>query len=157
MEKLPDYKDILSDLATKYDGWFNAHSHLDRAGTLDVNYWNYVGINPMQVATYPLKAKQNLVGDLHKGPAYTKEDLEQRMAAILELMIKCNTRRVDTLIDASSDIGTVAIDAALKIKKEFMPRIDVRIGTQPIFGFKDCKRHPERWEGAVAEGDQKFF
>lgn len=140
------YEEILRDLAKDMDGWVNAHTHLDRANTLDPRYWKGASVNPFEAATLSLAVKQNLTGELHKGLAYTQEDLEMRIAAELTKMRKCGVKSVTSLIDATPDIGMVAIDAALTVQKKFKGKIEFRIGTQPIFGFKNPSVNPDRWE-----------
>lgn len=145
-ESLSVYKKQLNDLSKEYSGWENAHTHLDRAATLDPKYWRHVGINPLEAATLPLKVKQNLVGELHKGEAYTPENLEERIGAQLDRMILFSTKKVVSLIDATPDIGMVAMDVALALKEKYRDRIDFVVGTQPIFGFKNPVENPDRWE-----------
>jgi len=148
-ESLSEYEKHLRKLQKEHGGWVNIHTHLDRADTLDPIYWEHAGINPLEAATFPLKVKQNLVGELHKGPAYTKEDLERRINHQLERMILLGTKKVCSLIDATPDIGLRAIDVALKMKKKFKGRIEFIVGTQPIFGFKNPQANPDRWETFV--------
>jgi hypothetical protein len=40
-------------------------------------YFSHIGLDPMEASSYPLRAKQNLVGNLHMEPAYTEEDLRK--------------------------------------------------------------------------------
>jgi len=138
------YEMILIDLARKYNGWINAHTHLDRADTLEAKFWVHAGIDPLEAATLPLSVKQNLTGELHKGLAYTKESLKERMERQLQQMIANGTKRVVSLIDATPDIGMVAIEAALGLKRKYRDKIDFKIGPQPIFGFK--QEGSERWD-----------
>jgi cytosine deaminase len=133
----------------------NAHAHLDRAETLDRRYLAHAGIDPLEASSYPLRVKQNLVGDLHRGPAYKQDDLRKRTSLLLSAMAgEFNTGRVDSLIDTTADIGRVAFDTAMELKAEFSGRIDFRVGSYPIFGFKDSE--PQRWkvfEEASKEAD----
>lgn len=140
------YKKMAYSLIKGCGGWFNAHAHLDRANTLDPKYWVHAGIDPLEAATYPLYLKQNLTGELHKGLAYSENDLIKRMSDQIEQMVACKTRRVDTLIDATPDIGLIAVNSALRLKEKYKEKIDIRVGTQPIFGFKNPKENPDRWD-----------
>src|SRR3989344_54955 len=54
----------------KFGGWINAHTHLDRANTFSKKYFAHVNINPVEAASFSLRVKQDLVGNLHTGPAY---------------------------------------------------------------------------------------
>lgn len=138
------YETILINLARQYGGWINAHTHMDRADTLDAAFWVHAGIDPLEAATLPLSVKQNLTGELHKGLAYTKESLQARMERQLKQMIANGTKEVVSLIDATPDIGMIAIKTALALKKKYQGRIDFKIGPQPIFGFKQEKS--DRWK-----------
>ena len=86
-----------------------------------------------------------MAGELHKGPAYSRESLVERMSMMLEKSMLFHVKEVTSFIDASSDIGFKAIEAALEVKKNFKDDILFRIGTQPIFGFKNSTAS-ERWE-----------
>jgi cytosine/adenosine deaminase-related metal-dependent hydrolase len=156
----------LRRLVKQKHGIINAHAHLDRAETLDKRYLAHVGIGPVEASTYPLSVKQNLTGDLHRGPAYTSEDLRRRMSKLLEAMAECfDVVKVYSLIDTTADIGRKAFDIALELKNEFRETIDFRVGSYPIFGFKD--NEPDRWKvfedasqeadfvGALPERDEK--
>lgn len=145
-EALSLYEKKLLKRAEEYGGWVNAHAHLDRADTLDPRYWERASIDPLEAATLSLKVKQNLTGELHKSGAYSYKDLKDRMAHQLERMICFGTKMVASLIDATPDIGLKAIIPALELKEEFKGRIDFRVGTQPIFGFKNPVVNSDRWD-----------
>ncbi len=144
--KFIDWSQTIERQIHEFGGWVNAHTHLDRANTNDPQYWNHVDINPEEASEFPLSVKQDLVGDLHKGPAYQAEDLYQRMKSELNRMILINTKQVISFIDASPDIDFVAIEQAVKLKEEFRGKIDLRIAVSPIFGFKRPVDDPDRWE-----------
>ncbi|MFH1326263.1 MAG: hypothetical protein ABIH48_02230 [Candidatus Falkowbacteria bacterium] len=145
-EALSDYGKKLLEYVQGYGGFVNAHAHPDRATTNNLLYWQRAGIDPYEAATYPLSLKQSLTGELHQGEAYTAMDLEKRMTTQFDRMIDFFTKEVTILIDATPDIELIAIDTAIKVRKKFADRINIRIGTQPIFGFKDPKQNPDRWE-----------
>ena len=156
----------LRKLVLDKGGAMNAHAHLDRAETLDRKYLSHVGIDPLEASTYPLQVKQNLTGDLHRGPAYTPKDLKERMSRILKAMARdFKTKQVWSLIDTTADIGRIAFDVALELKEQLSDVIDFRVGSYPIFGFRDSE--PGRWKtfeeasveadflGALPERDEK--
>ncbi len=160
------YISTMAGLVKQMGGAINFHTHLDRAGTLDKKYLEHAGMDPMQASAYPLGVKQNLTGELHKGPAYKPGDLKERMTRFLTVMAdEFNTKQVFSLIDTTADIGTVAFETALEVKKEIADKIDFRVGSYPIFGFKD--NEPGRWKifeqasreadflGALPERDDK--
>ena len=126
-------------------GWFNAHAHIDRAFVMEAKYVEHADMDPWEIATYPLEAKQHTTGALHEGLAYTNKSLEDRMDLSLETAIKYGTRRLDSFIDATADvIGLKAIEVAVNIKNQHKERIDFRVGAYPIFGFMDSDK--QRWE-----------
>ncbi len=159
------YKNDLIHFVKKKGGAINAHAHLDRADTLDKRYLSHIGLDPMEASSYPLRVKQNLVGDLHRGPAYTEEDLRRRMKKNLDAMARYfDVKEVWSLVDTSADIGRVAFDVAMQLKEE-TEGIDLMVGSYPIFGFEDGE--PERWRifeetsreadflGALPERDER--
>lgn len=140
---------ILKDVA-KHGGFYNAHAHLDRAGTLDGKYLAHIGTNSLEASNLPLSVKQDLVGDLHRGLAYTPDDLYRRMKDQIERQIAFGVTRFDTNIDATPDLpenGMLAINTALRLKEEYKDQIKIRIAPTPIFGFKkDDRDSRDRWE-----------
>jgi len=145
-DSLSDYGKKLFTLGQSYGGWKNAHLHCDRGGTLDSKYWNDASIDPFEAGTYSLAAKQNLTGELHKGPAYTQDDLYKRIKKELLREKALGTKSATSLIDATPDVGLLAVQTALNIKKELEGKIEFIVGTQPIFGFKNPSLNPDRWE-----------
>lgn len=147
VEGLPWFdRQILAQVAV-HGGMWNAHAHLDRANTLDPEFLADLGRSAIELSRSPLAVKQNLVGDLHRGPAYTPENLYNRMRAEILRQIALGVVRLDTNIDATPDIGLTAIEIALKLREEFAGMIDLRVAPTPIFGFKEEEReHPSRWE-----------
>ncbi len=130
-----------------FGGFYNAHSHLCRAGTLQPEYLKHINTTPLAASSLPLSVKQDLVGNLHLGVAYkTAENLERRMSWEIERQIAFGTTRLDTNIDATPDLpedGLLAIHIALKLKERYADRIRIRIAPTPIFGFKEGEG---RWE-----------
>jgi len=126
-------------------GWFNAHAHIDRAFVMESKYVEHADMDPWEIATYPLEAKQHTTGALHEGLAYTNKSLEERMGRALETAIEYGTSRLDSFIDTTADlIGLKALEVALDLKEQFKGRLDFRVGAYPIFGFIDSEKR--RWE-----------
>jgi len=135
----------LKERVRNYGGFINAHTHLDRAGTINKEYLKHVGIDPIEASSYPLSVKRDLVGDLHRGIAYTREDLERRIREQLEAMIFFDTREVVSFIDTTADnVSLSALEVALKLKEEYKGRISLKLAAYPIFGFKVDE--PKRWQ-----------
>lgn len=147
--KLPlgEFAEIIHEYVLQFGGYVNSHTHLDRAGTLDPKYLGHFGITPLQATSSPLKVKQSLTGELHKGPAYEASDLEKRMAYYLHTAADSGTRRVVSFIDATPDIDLEAIEMAAVLREKLRDKIEFQIAAHPIFGFKEDPRYSKsRWE-----------
>ena len=126
-------------------GMYNAHLHLDRAGTLDDKYINNGSHQILENSHISLHKKHSMINDLHHGPAYETEDLTSRVNACLDAMVEVNTVRADTLVDVTADrVGVSALETLLEIKEKRAAEIDLRIGAYSPLGFKDSQ--PERWD-----------
>lgn len=126
-------------------GFYNAHAHIDRAHTLDAKYLEHIGTTPLEASCFPLSVKQNLVGDLHIGPAYTEANLRERMSWVIEQQIAYGVTRLDTNIDATPDLpedGMLVIRIALELKEKYADKIKIRVAPTPIFGFREGT---DRW------------
>lgn len=139
---LSPYDQLLIQEAQAAGGFFNAHAHLCRADTLDPKYLSHIHTSSLGISDLPLVAKQNAVGDLHRGEAYQPKKLYERMCKTAERLLSYGTRRVDTCIDATSGIGLRAIEVARKVKRKFAGSLEIRIAPNPIFGFKEGT---DRW------------
>src|SRR5262245_65672148 len=137
-------------------GMFNAHLHLDRAGTLDEVYMEEAGHRILENSHVSLHEKHSLITELHKGRAYESNDLDERVNAYLDVMIAVNTTRADTLVDVTADgVDLSALRAMLKIKRRRAKDIDMRVGAYSPLGFTDAE--PQRWELLVEGAEQADF
>lgn len=154
---LSPYDQMLEEMRKSLGGWKNLHAHLDRADTLEDRNLRHINTTPLEASSLPLSAKQNLTGDYHRGVAYTEGDLRERMGNVVERLIAYGTTSLDTCIDATTEIredGLLAIRVALELKKKFAKRIKIRIGPNPIFGFK---KGSGRWEIFAEAAKQADF
>ncbi|MDQ7858816.1 MAG: hypothetical protein QN174_05880 [Armatimonadota bacterium] len=135
----------LEHTVRQFGGWVNAHTHLDRAHTFAPEYLQHANIDPVGAAGLSLPVKQILVGELHKGLAYRADNLYGRMRAELERMAALGTREVTTFVDATPDIGLVAVEQAARLREELRGRLVLKIAVSPIFGFKNPRANPDRW------------
>lgn len=137
-------REVLRQVA-QHDGFFNAHAHLDRAYTLEDRFLRHIGTTPLEASNLPLSVKQNLVGDLHNGDAYVRENLYERIEGAVLLQIAYGVTRIDTNIDATPDLpedGLMAVNVMLELKEKYKKKIDIRVAPTPIFGFKEA----DRWD-----------
>lgn len=146
VRNLSPYDQMLLEAVQLQGGFNNAHAHIDRADTLDDKYLRHINTTPLEASSLPLAVKQNLTGDLHRGIAYTEDDLRERMSRVITRLISYGTTRLATCIDATSGIaenGLLAIRVASELKESFADQIKIEIGPNPIFGFKEGTG---RWE-----------
>lgn len=137
-------------------GMFNAHLHLDRALTLDDRYMADAQHRILQSSHVSLKKKHGLIHALHAGPAFEPDDLRRRVDECLDVMVACNTRRADTLVDVTADrVGLTALEVMRSIQRERAGEIDLRLGAYTPFGFVDDE--PERWDVFVAGAQMADF
>jgi len=135
----------LDEEIRRLGGMFNAHLHLDRAGTLDEVYMQQIGHEILENSHISLHKKHSMISDLHQGLAYQPEDFNRRINAFLDDMVAVNTFRADTLVDCTTDgLELAALDRMLAIKEKRKDEIDLRIGSYTPVGFVDSE--PERWD-----------
>jgi cytosine deaminase len=153
---LSPYDQLFLSMVQGKGGFYNAHAHLDRADTLDDDYLGHINTTPLEASFQPLSVKQNLVGDLHRGLAYSENDLRARMTRVVERLIVYGTTGLATCIDVSPDLperGMLAFRIAREIKAEFADRIKIYLAPNPIFGFKEGTSRWEVFEEAAQRAD----
>lgn len=137
-------------------GLHNAHLHLDRAGTLDEVYMQVAGHRILQNSHIALHEKHGLIGALHMGRAYERDDLTSRVSAFLDIMSSVNTTRADTMVDVTADeVGLSALEVLQEIQAKRSGEIDLQLGAYSPLGFTDDE--PERWELMVQGAERADF
>lgn len=136
-------------------GMFNAHLHLDRAGTLDDRYFQYANLRVLENSHISLQKKHHLINAIHAGPAYQAEDLRRRVDDALDVMVETNTTRADTMVDVTDDaVGLSALETLCAIRDRRRGEIDLRLAAYSPLGFLDSE--PGRWalmEKGAAQAD----
>lgn len=136
-----DLKYTISELG----GMHNAHLHLDRAGTLDERYMSSAGHRIMDSSHISLKKKHSLISVLHECGAYEEQDLRLRINDCLDIMVDCNTRRADSLVDVTADgVELSALRIMRDVQRARCGDIELRIGAYSPLGFRDDE--PRGWE-----------
>jgi cytosine/creatinine deaminase len=126
-------------------GIFNAHLHLDRAGTFHATEQMLMRKGVQDGASFSLAGKHALIPMVHASELYHPEVLEERVASYLERMASVGTTRADTLVDVTPDaVGTSALEIFLKLRKRFAGRLEFNAGAYSPLGFRDDE--PHRWE-----------
>lgn len=144
---LSEYDQMLLKEVKELGGFYNAHSHLDRCSTLDKRCLRTVGIDPIEGASLPLRLKQNLTGELHRGPAYDRKNLKNRIKQSLINQHKMLTNSITTFVDITPDLpeeGLLVLNIVNELKKEFQNILHLKIAVHPIFGF-NMKNAEQRW------------
>lgn len=141
----------------EYGGTFNAHTHVDRFSTLLVNEQTG-GRAENPLTSYSLWDKVTATEILHRGAAYTRESLTERMDRFLTESAACGTRRVDSFIDVDTRIplsnGIGALEIALEMKRRHGSSIDFRVGAYAPNGFRKLDAPgKELFESAVKIAD----
>jgi len=138
-----------------YGGYFNAHLHLDRAGTYSQTVEILSTKGEADGSTLSLAGKHAIIPLIHASECYSSPKLVERVEVFVRDMIRLGTSRADTVVDTTADcIGRRAIDSFLDIKKRYADRIDLRIGAYSPLGFRDDQ--PEHWDlvaSAAADAD----
>lgn len=142
----------LSDRITSYGGLFNAHLHLDRAGTYHATVEIFERQGVSDGTTLPLSAKHAVIPAIHDSTCYDPGTLRDRVAGYIEDMIACGTSRADSVVDTTNDrVGLNALEVFAELKSAYADRIDLRFGAYSPAGF--CDDEPDRWaileEGAL--------
>ncbi len=157
--KMPvgEFGEIIHERVVGYGGYRDYHTHLDRAGMLSPSALPDPGVNPLDVARKPLRAKQNIVGEVHRGAEYTRDRLHARMDAYLDRAKSTGTNTVVSFIDATPDVGSMPVEVAIELRKKYGSQemidagrsLDFQIAAHPIFGFKKDPQLDEtitRWD-----------
>ena len=110
-------------------GMFNAHLHMDRAGTLDERYLAHVDFRILDASYKSLHEKHGVINDIHAGHAYEPTTSPRRVNAVLDEMVAANTVRADTMVDCTADrVGLTALETLDAIKRRAGPRDPVHAG-----------------------------
>lgn len=144
MHKTSFYEKFSNEVS-RLGGFFNAHLHLDRAGTLDDSYMQSANYHILQNSHISLLKKHSMINALHAGVGFEKDNMYERVNFYLDQMVACNTRRADTMVDVTADNVGLSVLLWLKdIQASRQSDIDLRLAAYSPFGFTDAE--PQRWE-----------
>lgn len=122
----------LRELTKQKGGAFNAHLHLDRAGTLNI-------INELTGAdswSSRLETKHSLIEAVHRSEAYSDSQLKERASYYTSLLIASGTTTAETFIDVTDDnVGLRAIEQFAFIRSGLSKSINMRLGAYNPLGF----------------------
>ncbi len=146
------YFQELHEAVQSHGGFFNAHLHLDRAGTFHPTVEMLRAEGVMDGASLSLPGKHAVIPRIHASNCYETDRLYERVEPFVLDMIAVGTARADTVIDTTADrVGLTALETFARLKERHADRIDLRIGAYSPLGFRDDE--PQRWalleEGAA--------
>ncbi|WP_020470119.1 amidohydrolase family protein [Zavarzinella formosa] len=129
-------------LVAENGGYANYHAHFDKA--------YLISLENLRLSMVDMQKKWALYKHLKEN--YTKEDLIERIGRGVQKMIDQKVTYCRTLVDADSTIRTLAVEAALEVKKKFKSQIHFEIGVQPLQGVLD-EESREQFEKACSMAD----
>ena len=133
------YFEALDAEIRRLGGLYNAHLHLDRAGTLEIT-------SDLGGASHlALSAKHRLIPHIHASSAYDPDILARRVSYYLDAMVAAGTRRAATLVDVTADrVRLSALEVFQRLRAERRNELQLEIGAYSPLGFRDDE--PGRWE-----------
>lgn len=104
----------------------NCHAHFDKAF--------YITKDSLDKSMkYTMEEKWRLSDDIKLRS--TQDEIENRIRTGLDILLAQGCKATMTFVDAYSAVGHKAIDAAVKVKKEYAGKIQILIATQPLDGL----------------------
>lgn len=122
-----DVKQTILKNIKKNGGWSNCHAHVDRAYTISRENFNLIDA--------PISEKWHLNDTIKQNS--TVDDIYDRMAQAIEMMIAQGVTALGTFIDVDADIKDKAINAATKIKEQYKDDINIKFINQVHKGVLD--------------------
>jgi cytosine deaminase len=130
--------------AMSHGGLFNAHLHLDRAGTLEAPS-KEAKEDRISQSAISLSQKHGLIPRIHASQHYDPDTMAKKLDFYLDRMVKAGTTRADTLVDVTTDrVGLTAFEVFRAAKKQRSGQIELGLGAYTPFGYRDDD--PSRWE-----------
>lgn len=143
MQKPWDLKTQMLQAINKNGGFVNCHAHFDKAfyitkDTLDKSM------------KFTMEEKWRMSDDIKINS--TQEEIEQRIRNGLDILVAQGCKYTVTFVDAYSAVGHKAIDAGIKVRKEYEGKIKVVFATQPLDGLL-TKEAQKLYEEITAKAD----
>ena len=114
-------------------GGYNAHLHLDRAGTLD----SVSALTESNSWSSRLERKHSLIELIHQTDHYCDESLIERALHYTGLIAKCGSSVAETFVDVTADgVGLRAAKQFAKARESLRDGIALRLGAYNPLGFK---------------------
>ena len=146
MDQTPFFCELSKAIASK-GGLFNAHLHLDRAGTLKISSFKPGMSEPTaeDISSLSLVAKHHLIPSIHASKEYDEDRLSARGVLYIDQMVSAGTSRAATFVDVTADrVGLSALNVFLRLKNSYAEKLDLQVGAYSPLGFKADE--PDRWQ-----------
>jgi len=128
-------------------GLVDAHGHACRAYSHKDEFMPD-GMSMEAVARLPLKVKQRYVRNIHISGAYSRESLKERMERLIKFKIMYGERKFFGITDTTPDIGLIALETLLELKKQYENDIEILAAAYPVFGLGDDEHRDIFMKGA---------
>lgn len=150
------YFEELNGKIQSLGGLFNAHLHLDRAGTYHatVELLKAQGIRDGSLLSLP--RKHAIIPLIHNSNCFDQSAMAGRVQGYLDTMVQVGTSRADTVIDVTADrVRLTTLETFLKLKEIYRGKLDLRLGAYSPLGFRDDE--PDRWSLLVEAAKRADF
>ena len=130
---LNEFAEKLRKSVIALGGSYNAHLHLDRAGTLE----SVSALTESNSWSARLERKHSLIELVHQTDHYCDESLITRALKYTGLMAKCGSSVAETFVDVTADgVGLRAATQFAKAREALRDDIALRLGAYNPLGFK---------------------
>lgn len=149
MRGITPFYTMVHERIMELGGIFNAHLHLDRAGTL-AETKKILDAAKVGESHISLAYKHSLIPSIHSSRCYDPDILAERVDGYLDALIEAGTTRADSVVDTTVDrVGLQALEVFVELKAQRRGSLDLRVGAYSPLGFRDDE--PERFE-LLSEG-----
>ena len=142
MHKHWDLKTQMLEAIKKNGGFVNCHAHFDKAF--------YITKDRLEDSNVDMEKKWNMSDDIKRKS--TEEEIANRIRTALDIFVSQGVKITVSFIDAYDAVGHKAINAALKVKKEYKDKITLLLATQPLGGLIN-KEARDLYEAITAKAD----
>ena len=124
MHKHWDLKTQMLEAIKKNGGFVNCHAHFDKA--------SYITKDRLEDSNVDMEKKWNMSDDIKRKS--TEEEIANRIRTALDIFVNQGVKITVSFIDAYDAVGHKAINAALKVKKEYK-MTEYKNAWRPLFVF----------------------
>lgn len=130
---LNEFAEKLRNSVSRLGGSYNAHLHLDRAGTLE----SASRLSESNSWSARLERKHSLIELIHQTDNYDDGKLLERALKYTGLIAKCGSSVAETFVDVTADgVGLRAATQFANAREALHDEISLRLGAYNPLGFK---------------------